>query len=350
MPTVAELVAPFKHFVATLSPGPVAVLCHSDCDGLASGVLLAKALERAGKTVHLEVTGKGGSAWEEASREKLRPHAPQALLVADLGCRAEPVLPGVRTLFVDHHKPEGVPPNATLVTGYGTEPTPTSGLLAWECGKLVADVAELDWIAAISVLGDVGDLAPFPELADVRTRHKITPLRDATSLLNTARRSATGDATPALRLLMKAAGPKEVLSGVHPETDELKAMKAVVNAEFAAAKKVGPKFAEETNVALVRVNSACQVHPMVVPIWKTRLPDRIVMVANTGYLPGRVNFTTRTSLDVNLIDFLRTHAPPDPGDHYGHGHDKATGGSLPFEQWNLFARGLGFGAEAEVSA
>jgi len=107
-------------------------------------------------------------------------------------------------------------PGATLITGYGIEPTPTSALLAWECGKRVADVTDLDWIAAIGVLGDVGDLAPFLELADVQTRHRITPLRDATSLLNTARRSAAGDATPALRLLRKASGPKEVLSGVHP--------------------------------------------------------------------------------------------------------------------------------------
>ena len=350
MPTPAELAAPFAPFVNGLGAGPVAVLCHSDCDGLASGVILAEALRRAGRTVRLEATGKGGSAWDADSRAKVARHGPVALVVADLGCRGEAVLPGVPTLFVDHHRPEGVPAGAVLVTGYGTEPTPTSGLLAWECGKRVADVADLDWIAAVSVIGDVGDLAPFPEMAGVKARHKITPLRDATSLLNTARRSATGDATPALRLLAKCSGPKEVLKGDHPETAELQAMKAEVSAEFAAAKKVGPKFAEKTNVALVRVRSACQVHPMVVPMWKTRLPDRIVMVANTGYLPGRVNFTVRSSLDVNLIDFLRTHAPPEPGEHYGHGHDKATGGSLPFAQWNLFARGLGFGPEAEVPA
>lgn len=315
---------------------------------LAAGAILAKAIERAGHTVALEVTGKGGSAWEEASRAAVGRHRPQALVVADLGCRAEPVLPGVPSLFVDHHRPEGVPPGAILITGYGIEPTPTSGLLAWECGKQVADVADLDWIAAISALGDVGDLAPFPELADVRTRHKITPLRDATSLLNTARRSATGDATPALQLLLKSTGPKDVLSGVHPEMDELRAMKAVVNAEFAAAKRVGPKFADKTNVAMVRIHSACQIHPMVVPIWRTRLPDRLVMVANTGYLPGRVNFTMRTATGTNLLDFLKQHAPPDPGEHYGHGHDQGTGGSLPYDQWNLFVRGLGFGPEALV--
>lgn len=127
MPVASEMVRPFRPFVDRLDRGrPVAVLCHSDCDGLAAGAILAKSLERAGHATALEVTGKGGSAWDATSREQLRRHQPQALVVADLGCRDEPVLPGVPTLFVDHHRPEGVPPGAILVTGYGTEPTPTS--------------------------------------------------------------------------------------------------------------------------------------------------------------------------------------------------------------------------------
>jgi single-stranded-DNA-specific exonuclease len=346
---VRPLADPFRPFAARLAPGrPVAVLCHSDCDGLAAGTVLAKALERAGHAVAVEVTGKGGSAWNPEVAPRLARHDPQALLVADLGCRSEPVLPGVPTCFIDHHRPEGVPPGAVLVTGYGTDPTPTSGQLAWECGEQLADVADLDWVVAISVLSDLGDKAPFAVLTDVRKTHKITHLRDATALLNAARRSATGDAAPALGLLMKADGPKAVLSGGHPETEELKAMKAEVAAAFAEAKKAGPRFARKTNVALVRVHSPCQVHPMVVPIWRTRLPRQIVMVANTGYLPGRVNFTMRTGTATNLIEFLKAHAPPDPGPNYGHGHDQATGGALAFDQWNRFAAGLGFGPEARV--
>jgi single-stranded-DNA-specific exonuclease len=191
--TPSELARPFRRFADRLESGrTVAVLCHSDCDGLAAGVILAKALGRAGHRVAVEVTGKGGSAWAPDVAPRLAAHDPQALIVADLGCRAEPVLTGVPTLFVDHHRPEGVPPGATLVTGCGTDPTPTSGQLAWECGKLIADVADLDWVAAVSVLSDLGDDAPFPLLTDVRKKHKITHLRDATALLNAARRSASG--------------------------------------------------------------------------------------------------------------------------------------------------------------
>ena len=348
-PPLAPLVEPFRAFAARLFRGrTVAVLCHSDCDGLAAGAILAKALGRAGHRVAVEVTGKGGSAWAPEIAPRLAAHDPQALVVADLGCRPEPVLPGVPTLFVDHHRPEGVPPGAVLVTGYGTEPTPTSGQLAWECGKLIADVNDLDWVAAVSVLSDLGDKAPFALLTDVRKNHKITHLRDATALLNAARRSASGDARPALRLLMKASGPKDVLSGAHPEVEQLKAAKAEVSAAFAEAKRSPPRASKGSNVALVRVHSPCQVHPMVVQIWRTRLAENIVMVANTGYIPGQVNFTVRSALDVNLIEFLRDHAPPDPGPNYGHGHDRATGGALRFPQWNLFITGLGFGPEATV--
>jgi single-stranded-DNA-specific exonuclease len=342
---LARLTAPFADFVRRLAPGrPVAVLGHSDGDGLAAGAILAKALERAGHAVAVEVTGKGGGAWSPGTADAVARHRPQALVVADLGCRPVPVLPGVPTVFIDHHRPDGVPPGDVLVTGYGLDPTPTSGLLAWECGKHVADVSDLDWIAAISLLSDIGDAAPFELMRTVRERHRITHLRDATALLNAPRRSATGDARPALELLLKAGGPKDVTAGPFPEVELLKRAKAEVAAAFAEAKKVGPKVVGD--VALVRVHSPCQVHPMVAQIWRTRLAKNIVLVANSGYLPGRVNFAMRTATDRNLLDFLAEHRPDGAGEDYGKGHDRATGGSLPFAVWDRFIASLGFGPEA----
>ncbi|MBX9627377.1 MAG: hypothetical protein K2X82_26475 [Gemmataceae bacterium] len=347
-PFLQKLAAPFAGFAAGLTPGrPVAVLCHSDCDGIGAGAVLVKALERLGHTVAVEVTGKGGSAWAPDVAPRLARHDPQALVVADLGVRAEPVLPGVPTCFVDHHKPTGTPPGAVIVSGYGTEPTPTSGLLALACAESVGKADGLDWLAAIATISDLSDSAPFQLMTDVRKAYKITHLKDATALLNAARRSATGDAKPALDLLLKATGPKDVTAGDHPEVEYLKRCKAEVSAAFAEAKKVAPKVLGD--VALIRVHSPCQVHPMVVQIWRTRLAKPVVMVANSGYVPGQVNFTVRTATGLNLIEYLRDHAPPDPGPNYGHGHDRATGGALKYDQWNLFIRGLGFGPEAEVN-
>ena len=337
----------FREWVAPLDPArPVAVLCHNDGDGLAAGALLARTLRRGGFTVVVETTAKGEHAWHPAIRERLQRAAPQALLVADLGSRAEPVLADVPTLLIDHHRPDGLPPDAELLSGYGVEPVPTSGLLAyWACAGL-APVDDLDWIAAISLLSDIGNDAPFDLLNQARQRWKITPLRDATSLLNAPRRSAGGDARPALDLLLRARDPREITRGDHPEVALLKAAKAEVNAAFAAAKQASPRFSGK--VAMVRMHSACQVHPLIAQIWRTRLPAHIVMAVNTGYLPGRVNFSARAGRETNVLAFLRDHAPADAGDAYGHGHDQASGGSLPYASWNAFARELGFGLDMLV--
>jgi single-stranded-DNA-specific exonuclease len=75
---------------------------------------------------------------------------------------------------------------------------------------------------------------------------------------------------------------------------------------------------------------------------RNRLRKNIVICANTGYLPGRVNFAVRTATSRNLLEFLRDHKPSGAGEDYGRGHDKATGGSLTFEQWSVFRASLGF--------
>src|SRR3954452_12754715 len=101
----------FRRFAAGLETGrPVAILCHSDADGLAAGAILARALRRAGNAVAVEATGKGEDAWAPAVAGRLARHTPQALLVADLGSRDRAVLDGVPTLLLDHHHPDGVPP------------------------------------------------------------------------------------------------------------------------------------------------------------------------------------------------------------------------------------------------
>src|SRR4051812_40650973 len=153
-----ELRDRFRRFAAGLVPGRmVALLCHSDADGLAAGAILARALRRAGHAVAVESTGKGEDAWATAVAGRPAPHEPQALLVADLGSRDPPLLHRGPTLLIDHHRPDGVAPGATLLTGYGREPTPTSGLLAYRAAGAIAEVDDLLWIAAISLLSDLGD-------------------------------------------------------------------------------------------------------------------------------------------------------------------------------------------------
>jgi single-stranded-DNA-specific exonuclease len=160
------------------------------------------------------------------------------------------------------------------------------------------------------------------------------------SLINAPRRAAAADATPALALLMKGEGPKDVTSGNYPETEGLLAAKAEVRDALDVAKRVGPKV--RGDVALIRFASPCQIHPLVAQQWRGRLKDKIVLAANAGYRPGWIHFAARTAGETNLIQFLQTHRPSGADENYGSGHIKATGGALRPADWNEFVAGLGF--------
>jgi single-stranded-DNA-specific exonuclease len=140
--------------------------------------------------------------------------------------------------------------------------------------------------------------------------------------------------------------PLGVVQGQSFPARALRQAKAEVGAALAEARQAAPRFSG--NVALVRVHTSCQVHPLIAQAWRNRLAQSIVLAANTGYLPGQVNFSARTATGINLIAFLARHAPADAGPAYGHGHDQATGGSLKPAAWNEFITRLGFGPEACV--
>ncbi len=317
------------------------ILGHSDADGLTASAILARSLRAKGFRVEAGITRKGENAWSPSVLQRVMSLHPTSLIVTDLGSREDPLIPHLPTLLVDHHKPTGRPPGAILLSGYGAEPTPTSGLLAFYCAEALETSQGMDWLAAISVLADLGDKADFPEWREGRRKHGSKNLREAATLLNAPRRAGDGNAQPALELLLEAPDLSALLSD--PRIALLRASKEEYNAALAVARRVAPQFNQpDKTVALLTVNTPCQVHPVIAQMWVGRLKEQIVICANTGFLPDRVNFAVRTKLPVNLIDFLASHKPPGAGPDFGRGHDQATGGSLAPSQWKEFLRSLSF--------
>lgn len=347
----------------------VHVFTDSDADGLPAGAILWRALAVAGfGNVTVEARGKGESAFEARVLERLGGMGLEALIVADLGSRAQRMVPGVRTLLLDHHKHDGCPEGATLISSYremgegeDAREIATTGLMALRCARaLVGEerAAEWLWLAGISLLSDLGDKAPFAELAEAKKRYGGGALRDVTSLLNAPRRTAAGDAGAALELLLVAESPKEILKSEAPRISELRerllAAKAEVGEALAMVRKLPPRFStkmrEELGADLVaiRMRTACQVHPLVAMQWRARFPKSVVFGVNTGFRPGWVHFSGRGPKGVNLIHFLARHRPAEADGQYGNGHDQAAGGALPTAVWNRFAEEIGFGVEMQV--
>lgn len=321
---------------------PALILGHFDADGLAATAILARALDRVGRPAEIRIIGKGENPWSPAMGRELQARRPGGLIVTDLGIHEGDILPGVPTVLVDHHVPSGNPGGAVVISGDGWVPEPTSALLAFWCAEGLGQAEGLSWLAALGLIGDMarGD---FPELAAAQARYGKTALKEAVALVNAPRRTAKADAGPALELLLKCDGPKEIVKGDHPETALLREARAEVAAELDRARRTPPKV--RGDIALIRFASPCQVHPLVAQAWRGRLKNKIVLAANTGYRPGWVHFAARTATGTDLIRFLADHRPPGAGTEYGSGHVQATGGALRPADWNDFAARIGFPEE-----
>lgn len=345
-------------FAAVPRAGRLVVFCHFDADGLAAGAVAGRALARLGfADVQVIASGRGESAFGDEARARLAARAPDALVVTDLGVKAAGVLPGVPTLYVDHHQPDGMPNDgSTVVSGYAWDPVPNSAWMMWELLAPLGTAAgapldDLLWVAAVGTISDLGEKAPWERLPAVRKQYTAKWLKEAVALVNAARRATEFDVATPLGLLMTADGPRAVSEDDALGAGRLRAYRAEVAAALAEARKRAPLFAGGGSPwAMVPVSSGCQIHPLIAQQWRGRLPRHAVMGANAAYLPGVVAFSCRTAReDLNLPALLR--GAIDLGAlnaDFGNGHDQASGGHLPPESFDRLLAALGFDARARL--
>jgi single-stranded-DNA-specific exonuclease len=347
-------VAPFRAFLDRIPPtGRIVVYCHFDADGLAAGALFGRGLPRLGPGWQVEVlpSGKGENAFLTPSvRDRLLAEKPDALIVTDLGVHAHGTLEadGVPVLYVDHHIPEGQPPAplATVLTGYGLDPVPCSAWLAYELLAAETDMTDLQWVAAIGIISDLGEKADWQPLAQVKKQYTAKYLKEAVALCNAARRAGSFDLDRPLTHLLHDDGPRPLA-----QDEVLAGYRAQVAEELAVARKQPPKFPpkdlpDALPVALVTIDSPAQIHPLVAQQWIGRLPDRVVLCANLGYLaPGQVAISGRAAgRTLHIPELLREafrRAGQAPPTNFAHGHPQASGGHLSMDEYKVLLHGLG---------
>jgi single-stranded-DNA-specific exonuclease len=341
-PVLSDARAAFGKFLKGIAPDARSVALHDvDADGLTSGVLWQRTMERMGfKNLTRLTPNRERNAWTTENRDLVNETRPEKLFVLDLGSQPLPIVEDVPTCFIDHHRPGGALAGDTLICAYQWDPIPTTSLLMYELGAAMTDISDLEWVAAVGLVGDLGARAPFRLLEDAKKKYTAKYLKETAALLNAARRSSRFDPEVAFRALLAHDGPKSFCLAEDEDANRLREARAEVNAELSEARKVAPIFSGQ--VALLRLNSSCQVHPLIAQQWRGRLPKYIVIAANEGYMPGRINFSARTNTGQSVLDFLRGITLSAGEGNYGHGHDAASGGSLPAPLWNELLGKLGF--------
>lgn len=343
-PDLARARAAFAAFLQDAPSHARYVALHdTDADGVAAGVVWQRGLERLGCEAVRVIPDRERNAWTDANRAFAAHASPDRLFVLDLGSQGESVLPGVPTCFIDHHKPNGVPNGDTLISAYTWSPIPCTSLLMYDLLAPLADISDTDWVAAVGAVSDLGEHAPFALLQAARKKYTAKHLKEATALVNAVRRASHPDPQCAARVLLAFDSPRALVLADTPDMQTLRAARVEVKLAMEEAKKYAPVFAGDT--ALIRTHSACQVHPLIAQIWRSRLPKHIVIAANDRYLPGRVNFSARSASGRSVLDFLRAVPLPLGEGNVGNGHDQASGGSLPVARWNEMLGLLGFGPD-----
>lgn len=328
------------------------ILPDKDADGLSAGVILRRTLLLLGASpslIHVHLIQKGTSINSEPERAAMLAYAPAYIFVIDQGSRAGPPLVDAKHigLIIDHHHagPDDFPQGAAHVTACESPPVATSALLTYElCAPLhPAVAAQCDWLCIVGTHGDLGNTLkwqpPFPDMAAAFKRYTKKTLNSVVSLVNAPRRTATYDVQSAWDALSAAGDASAAAAADGNGSDDgkspapaaltsilthprLLAARAEVNAEVERCTHTPPRFSRDGRVAVFRIHSAAQVHPVIATRWAGHLRSRlleIVLVANDGYLPGKVNFSCRVARcakgarpegqgEVDIIASLREYA------------------------------------------
>lgn len=352
------------------------IVPDKDADGLTSGAILQKTLALLGLDAHLisaHLLQKGHNIHDESERSAMAAHEPAYIFVLDQGSRKSPPVIDRphKALVIDHHHAleDEFPEGSTHVTACDSPPVATSALLTYLiCRGLHAGVErQCDWLCAMGTHGDLGNTLkwepPFPDMRDTFKRHTKKAVNEAVSLINAPRRTAAYGVPAAWAALAAAESPSALL-----RDPALLAARAAVNAEVERCAHAAPRFSADGAVAVLRIRSEAQVHPVVATRWAGHLQSArlaVVLVANDGYLPGMVNFSCRVPRcarardpPVNIIEVLRgiaARAPDDTlpvrlGESFARGHKEASGGIVPVKEFEELMEIMEVGKKAEGAA
>ncbi|KAI4610991.1 hypothetical protein J4E80_008023 [Alternaria sp. BMP 0032] len=219
---------------------------------------------------------------------------------------------------------------------------------------------KISWLAALGTHGDLGSSIkwepPFPDMVATFKQHPKKSINDAVALANAPRRSAAYNVRDAWDAVISASSPVDI-----SKADKLKDASMEVRRETERCTHTAPKFSADATIAVLTISSAAQIHPVIATRWSGTLKSNkleIVMCANEGYLPDKVNFSCRVAKcararegeeKVDIIKKLEGIVAGDEelrkrlGESFARGHKEASGGIVGRGEWEEFKKLMGVG-------
>ncbi len=292
-------------------PGQVTAVHDFDADGLCAAALWKLRL--------------GGSTQVVTGRQSLPnlQNPAQLVYLLDLSCPEKTFPWPSPTVVIDHHPlPQQPPPNTLLLHRHDRCTSWLTHELLW--GEADSQHA---WIAVLGILSDLGDSNPSQLLQSQLQRWGLNPLRQLTSLVNSAHRAA-GDCDQALLALTLHDSPSQMLRSEHPSVVYLRDCQRKVRKRLGQAKQV--PAVKRGQVALVQFSSDCPIQSVIAQIWKSRLADHVVVAANCRNDLAQVQVSARSRGSLDAIQILGQIGLT------VRGHAQSAGAVLEPSEWEKF--------------
>jgi hypothetical protein len=359
------------------SQKPIVILPDKDADGLASGAILHHTLTLLGLSpalISVYFPPKGSNVHDEISRTALSSISPQYIFVLDQGSRKSAALIDSphTCLVIDHHYAEdgGFPEGSEYVTAHDCPPVATTSLLTYHiCLPLHPDVADkIGWLAALGTHGDLGGSLkwnpPFPDMTSTFKKYTKKAINDAVALVNAPRRSTAYNVDVAWEAVISASNPASIRINKRLEEASFE-----VRRETERCTHTPPIFSKDGTIALLTISSAAQIHPVIATRWSGHLKSsslEVVICANEGYLPEKVNFSCRVAkvararegkakIDIikKLRDIVAGREHDDLrlrlGESFARGHKEASGGIVGMQEWDELKTLMGISSKNKNS-
>lgn len=234
MDSKSKLVERFRNFINSIAKDDiVAVLHHTDPDGVCSGVVIAKLVERKrGKKVDLHLNQKANEIpIVDKTVEILRENKVNKLIITDLCVDQAPanvkkIEEFSEILVLDHHKiysDINSEKTVFLKPQLLSEKKPGSYPAAKFCFDIaseIEDMADLDWVAAMGIIGDSAFTSWADFLDNVFSKYRIekksdifyTELGMAASLISNAESYDSANSSKSFEIVYNASSQRDVLN------------------------------------------------------------------------------------------------------------------------------------------
>ena len=337
-----ELIKRFKEFCSSLSKqDKVAIIHHTDADGICSAVITAKAIERitGNKPVVIAPYEYGNNEQAKNAVKLIKKKKANTLIIVDIGIDSTSnglgeKCPFEKGLVIDHHKMYRDMNGKNLVflkAQFFTKKDPSgyvTSKFAFDLFGKVVDVKDLDWLACIGILGDMSleRWQKFMKKTIVKRHFSLTFLYKFLDLIASVEVMASGKIPELFWEFYNAKSPKHVLEGkfgkhLHKFLTERDLLVDAFKEKAEFFPKIELYFydikSKHENIKSYVINQISEINP-----------DKTVILIQ--YLQkGRVRFSARRQDFKVAVNDLLVAATKDIPDATAGGHVPAAAGSIP---------------------